>query len=238
MAKSLFSLPCLAVGFAIAVLGATSTNARAVAIDASYRGFYLDNGFHTDGFDGYLTGWDGNEYRSFFVFEIPLLSEPALAGSLRLWMPPGSFFSTLPSEPLTLWSISTAVPDLIASHDVDSPEGEAIFADLGSGDVFGTAIVSNPGIAGTYLHITLNENALAAIHAAQETQFAIGASFSSVNVGGDPSIGFLNTATGDGDNTGPTAAQLSLVPEPGTAMLFVLAVCGLVLVRRRLSPRH
>lgn len=226
--RSLLLAP-LAVFTSLVVFLSSPTVANATILDVESRGFYLEDGFHTTDFDGYLTGFQGVEFRSFFVFRIPLLSEPAMSASLRLWMPPGSFASNKPSEPLTVWSVETAIDILVEPHD-PGETGEEIFADLGEGTAYGTSIVTSPGENGNYLYITLNEDALAMINAAQENQLiAFGISLPEVNKEGE-SIAFQNTATGDG--VGAWGAQL-VIPEPTVLLLFGASVFGLLLLRRR-----
>lgn len=203
---------------------------RAEEADAVSRGFYLDSGFHTEFYDGFLTGWDGTEYRSFFVFNIPVLEEAATGATLRLWMPPGSFVSDQPDETYTVWSVVTPIIDLEAGHSA-GVVGQGIFDDLGSGVSFGSAVVSDPGVDGAYLFISLNQAAVDAINAAQGSQLAIGGSFTTLITGSNPEMGFLNTSTGDGVDA--SGARLTIVPEPGAAVLFGLSATAILVFSRR-----
>lgn len=229
---------CQAVfaGCAVVILllcGSGSATAQPTDVNASARGFYLDDGFNTEFYDGYNTGWEGVEYRSYFVFDIPTFSEEVTSATLRLWMPADSFLSPEASETISLWSVSTSVASLVSSHNPGA-EGLAIFEDLGGGTNFGSATISDPGPGGSYLFISLNQDALDAIVAAQGSQLAIGGALANL-AKTNSEIGFLNTATPDDEpTTGPTAARLTVVPEPNVAVLFGLSMgVVLYLVSRR-----
>lgn len=227
MTKLTKSLGCVAALFTASFFGAAAS-ADAQTFDMSARGFYLSVGFNTD-FDAYLTGWDGGiEYRSFFVFDIPELTEAAEGATISLWMPIGGYASSQSFETISLWSVETTVPELLEYHEF-TPEGIAIFDDLGSGVSYGSGQVSATE-TGTYFTITLTAAGVEALNNSENGQLAIGASMTSGS-GASTSMAFQNTSTGDGVDA--SGAQISVVPEPTTVALLGLSAGALLFFRKR-----
>jgi hypothetical protein len=233
--RSLFSPSKLAAGSRVMALILAFTGA-AMSENAEYRGLYNESGYHDSSFDGYYSGWDGAEFRSFFVFNIPALTV-ATSATLTLWNPQFSYFSVDPSETYTLWSVETDIDALVANQE----NAEGIFDDLGSGVEFGSINITASD-DGTYLIINLNEAAIQAINAAaaetdpEKRKLAIGGSVTSLTKGNDAEVIFDGTYTNPGDsNTGPTAARLTInpVPEPTTAVLLGLSAGAVLFFRRR-----
>lgn len=237
MTKLTKSLGCVAAMFTASFFG-TASSADAQTFDVTARGFYMSNGFHTAFYDGYLTGWDGGlEYRSFFVFDIPELTETAEGATLSLWMPVGGYSSDQSFETLALWSVETSISSLVANYEEPTPESEAIYTDLGSGTSFGSTQVTATE-TGAYFTVTLTSAGVAALNAAQGSQIAIGASITSLTYGPNPQQVFLNSDTNPSNpNSDGKAAQISVVPEPTTVALLGLSAGAILFFRRRSSAR-
>jgi len=235
MTKLTKSMGCVAALFAASFFGAASADAQ--TFDVTARGFYIASGFHTADFNAYLTGWDGvSEYRSFFVFDIPELTEAAEGATLSLWMPIGGYSSDQTFETISIWSVETSVSDLITSYDPGA-EGIAIYNDLGTGTSYGSTQVTATE-AGVYFTITLTSEGVAALNAAQGSQLAIGASVTSLTAGPNPEQVFLNSETNESNpNSDGKAAQISVVPEPTTVALLGLSAGALLFFRRRSQAR-
>lgn len=237
MTKLTKSLGCVAAVLTASFFGPASS-ADAQTFDVTARGFYMSDGFHTADFDAYLTGWDGgtSEYRSFFVFDIPELTEVAEGATLSLWMPVGGFLSDQTFETISIWSVETSVSSLVASHGAGA-EGIDIYNDLGSGTNYGSTQVTATE-TGVYFTVTLSSEGVAALNAAQGSQIAFGASVTSLASGPNPELVFLNSETNESNpNSGGKAAQVSVVPEPTTVALIGLSAGAVLFFRRRSAAR-
>jgi PEP-CTERM motif len=129
-------------------------------------------------FTNYQAGFDGfndnplSEVRNFFAFDLSGLTGPVTNATL-----------TIPSNPFgigyentsggasityTNWDVSTSVDDL-----TNGTNGLSTFADLGSGEKFGSVSIGPDDLVTT---VTLDAAALDALSAAEGKEFAIGGS--------------------------------------------------------------
>jgi hypothetical protein len=230
-----------------AILSFTILSACADVITTSERGWYRDDGVHETANDNYVTGEIAvlayNEYRSFFVFDVPTQTEPIRGGVLRLFNPSSTapepytngYLSTDLTETLTLFDVSTPTSTL-----VDGTGGLSAFEDLGTGNIFGQLVV-NRDMNGSFIEVALNSAGLSALDAAQGGTFVIGAALITLDLGispitllREPEYVFGNTGNINNiPSDGATSLLIAAVPEPSS--LIVLSPFALLILRRRRS---
>jgi hypothetical protein len=140
-------------------------------------------GGHYDNLGGqistnYQAGFDGfnnnplSEVRNYFAFDLSSLTGAITSATLTIPSNPFGigYNNTSGSDSITYtnWDVSTSVDDLM-----DGTNGLSTFADLGSGEKFGSALVHQGDLVTT---VTLDAAALEDIAAAEGQQFAIGGS--------------------------------------------------------------
>jgi len=163
-------------------------------------------GFHSPTNNNYYVG---GQYRNFFVFDLSGISGPVKRATLRIVNPSG----TQGNLTYTLFDVSTPISALTAGG-----LGLAgIQDDLGTGNSYGCAAISNPNASP--ISINLNNNGVSAIQGALGSSIAIGGSYPSEYIfgfsGGDPAavqlvleIGQVNVLT-VGPNQGNHAVDMA-----------------------------
>ena len=174
-------------------------------INTTNTGWFTDAGLHSGGNRNYAVGSDGaNDHRDFFGFDVgtgATSAQIALGNDLAS----GLFLDAgVTSVTFTLYDVSTAL------NTVQSYADPSIYADLGSGVVYGSVTVSGPT---ALVVIDLNQAGVDAINAA-------GLSGESFFVGGALTENFGGA-----------------VPEPATWALMIggFGLAGVALRRRRLA---
>ncbi len=228
---------------AVLLVCATAQNAAAITIDATDRGWYGDNGVHNTSVLNYLAGdCDGgtcvagtntgiDDFRNFFVFDLSGVTGPITAATLILHNTDGTtqfpnfvgFFSDVGSETYLVNEVSTSIASLIAGTG-----GVAAFTDLGIGATFGT-FTATSAANGTFVEINLNSAAIAAMNLASGL-FAFGGSITTLNGFPDEETLF---AFSDAGNLSDTQLELTVVPEPSTALLLAAGISLLGALRGR-----
>ncbi len=231
---------------AVLLLCATPQNAAAITIDAPDRGWYGDNGTHNTSVLNYLAGdCDGgtcvagtntgiDEFRNFFVFDLSGVTGAIVAATLRLDNTDGTaqfpgnvgFFSDTGSETYLVSEVSTAIASLIAGTG-----GVAAFGDLGSGTSYGSFTATSAD-NGTFVEIALNSAGIAALNLASGL-FAFGGAITTLNGFPDEETLF---AFSDSGLLSDTQLELTVVPEPSTALLLAAAIALLGALRTRRTP--
>ena len=172
--------------------------------------------------------------RSYHIFDIPELNPGQTIGSavLRVSHPENSYSSPNPQETVSFFEVGTDTL-ILRNPDESQPDSvlDAIFGDLGSGASYGS-FVATAASDGTVEEILLNAAALAALQASSGGEWVVGAALSSIG-----EIGFgVEEQVFKRSETIPDVASelvLTIVPEPGTALLFSLGLIGLALPGRR-----
>lgn len=153
------------------------------SVEASFTGWWDQTGSHSASNPNYIAGICGSsdgcfgndtDHHNFFVFNIP--SGTYSTATLRIYNPGvvnGDFADgyICPCGSLTYqsWDVTTGIADLEATGS-----GQVgIYDDLASGILYGWVAVTAAS-DGTYVDITLNADALAAINAAAGAQWAVG----------------------------------------------------------------
>ncbi len=227
-----FLVGAISLAFSMSVLADTT-------LTAVGGGWFTNAGEHLQYNDNYSVGGgaDGYTRNNYFVFDLSGVAGPITAATLRIFNPsaPGSpgypfgYTSADPTETYGLFDVSTPATDLGVElgYGVGSLMGQAIFADLGSGQSFGATTVSLAD-NGHYVNISLNAAGLAALNAGGGL-FSIGGSITTLDSVVNPESLFVS---GYLSSVGPRVPQLviSSVPEPSqSALLLVgLALVGLV----------
>jgi hypothetical protein len=168
------------------VMGAIQTNV--VTVDAFDSGSYDERGNtnrrDTDYYTGYTPDWywDPNawgEHRSYFAFDLSELTENDEILDAQFNVYAADWYSSMAYETLKLSEVTTPVNTLVAG----APGSVNIFDDLGDGTIFSLRDVWYTETSQN-ISIDLNADAIAAIHAANGQQFALGGALTSLDYDG------------------------------------------------------
>jgi hypothetical protein len=118
----------------------------------------------------------GEEFRSFFNFDLSSITGTITSAELRLGYDRFGFSSPGPTETLGIFDVTTSIPALVAGSG-----GLSAFADLGSGTLYGSAVLPTSNPADGTASITLNTSALAGLNAEQGGQFAVGGALTALS---------------------------------------------------------
>jgi hypothetical protein len=146
-------------------------------LQAVFTGFYA-NGVHDPINQNYFVGTGPSiniVHNNFFVFDLSDIAFPISTAVLSVFNP--LFFGTSPAIYST-WDVTTPIPDLEALHPNPNPS-LSIMDDLGSGIFYGSTLVGDFS-NNMQINVALNLNAMAALNAAEGSDFAIGGTLSSV----------------------------------------------------------
>ncbi len=185
-----------------------------VVLPAQDQGWYDSNGHHDAGNDNYFCG-DGvaaAPLRNWFVFNIPLLSQPVTSAELRV----NTFGINTPtgSETYELREVTTPAGGLMAGGSGLT----SIFDDLGDGPVYGSQIVLS-GAANNYITIPLNAAFISNLTAAAGGTISVGGQLTSLDGLNNNEYLFGSSGAGSPSNR---SVQLHLTYSNGNALTFVL----------------
>lgn len=226
--------------FTTAVLGIATltTSVLAQVVIASHAGQYNSLGDYAGG-THYVTGAFEGEYRSFFVFNLPVFSTPIVSATLEVFnfggsddIPPG-FYSENGPETLSFFNFSGSIPNLLSGGTGLT----STFADLGSGPLYGSIPVSDAS-NGQYVSLFLNATFLTDLNAASGQAIALGGALTSLLDPNGYEFIFGNT---DLLSATPavrltltsSTAPVSAIPEPATYALAAVGLLGVMIARRR-----
>ena len=211
--------------------------------DPFSRGWYDGTGFHSRnlGFtDNYFAGCNGEEFRNFFIFTLPVLApgESISGVSLALYAPPsdgsdpGGYHSPDPTETYQLFSIDGTSNAALRAGGTGLT---GIFADLGTGISYSAGTVMSPASRGTDVIIPLNAAFLAYAMTNLGGEISLGGAVTSLNpMNLEETEGVFGDSGGVGLNQ--TRLIVDTVPEPSATALLLLG--GAFYVRRRSLRTH
>jgi hypothetical protein len=223
-----------------------SSSLSAQLITASGAGYYTSDGDHDSSNTFYIAGASGLEVRSFFVFNLPVFTQPIVSAKMEIfnnaagepWFVPG-YLSGDATETLSLFKVSTPVSTLLAN----ATGAVSIFNDLGNDPTpYGSLSVSsaNDGSYVTFSTVTstLSASFLSDLNGASGNAFAIGAAITSISdVTGFESIFSASDLTSANPAVRltlvPSSAPVTAVPEPAMYGFTCAAFLGLLVLRRR-----
>jgi hypothetical protein len=196
--------------FGAACLASAANAQSTVTLDAIERGWYDETGFHLPPNTSYLCGdgrgpscgCAGGDYRDFFVFDLTGITRTIQRARLLLWLPDTGFVSGEGSELYELFDVTTDIDELTGGG------GTEAHADLGSGVSYGSRAIT-PADRGTFVEISLNDEALARLNATAGP-FAIGGTIRTLDL-------FANDEYVFGDTHHLPLAFTQLVVQTGCA---------------------
>jgi hypothetical protein len=210
-----------------------TTVAAPLTLDALDSGHYNPGGIHAINIQNHLTGvFAGTELRSFFAFDLSSVNGTITSATMRLFNPfvsqfqPG-YSSPDPAETLNIYDVSTPAAEIIAGA------GRAAgFADLGSGTLYGTRVMSAAD-NGTVVEIVLNNAALTGLNSS-DGLFVLGGALGSLGTG-DQFVFGHSMAAFVPDHTRQLVLDVASpeIPEPSTIGLAAAGLLLLITLRNR-----
>lgn len=206
--------------------------ADVITINATYRGWYLNDGYHSISNPNYATGegdFGGEYFNNFFAFDLSGVSMDIGGAQLLLPVPTtnsAGYVSPDATETLGIFEVSTSYWSVVTSHN-SGAEGQAIFSDLGSGTSYGSAVASEAS-EGTSLIVDLNSAAVNDLNGRSSGEFVFGGTIMTLGSPGKEQL--------FGWTVGSHVPQLRLspTPEPSTlAALLGMSLTGLAIRYRR-----
>ena len=188
------------------------------------QGWWSDTSSNEFITDNYFTGFSINgEHRSYFSFDLSLLSQEVISASLELRR--FNCFSSEEQETLGLFDVSTTAAILNNKNGVNA----LIYEDLGTGTSYGEFEISVDGLSTDILSFDLNDSFIADINNAAGGWLSVGGRLLTP---GSPSGGGEGVFGNSHIEDGVQRLVVEVIPEPLT--LFLFGVGGLALVRRRI----
>lgn len=153
--------------------GATTT----ATLNATGRGWYSQAGYHDAGNSNYVAGTNTNppydQYRDFFVFDLSGVTGATISSATLRAPNPNAARGT---GTYALHAVSTAISSLTASQAAGAT-GEAIYADLGDGTVYGSFDVTTTNQTTNPVDVTINAAGLAALNSSEGGSIAFGGDY-------------------------------------------------------------
>jgi hypothetical protein len=229
-------LRTLVLPFTLLACIAAPAPAAPIIKNFTVKGSFSSGGLNNAAFNAapgnILVGQSSQEtHRNYFVFDLTGVTDNVTTAQLVVNSPFGSYISPDLTETWTIFDYTSAIA--ILQNQNSSSVGA--YNDLGSGNAYGSAIVSeaSEGIPNgpTFpVVIDLNATAIADINAARGGNFALGGALTTIN-GPDSQLFFAFSS-----NDEPAQLILNPIPEPGPVLL--LSVLSALPLARRRRPRR
>jgi hypothetical protein len=178
-----------AAGLVAAVMLPAAAVAADTVVPATATGHYYSVGSHTSTNPNYYAG-QSEDYRlrNYFVFNMVGLPSPICTATLEAGNPPEG--GDPPGGTYSLYEVTTPIVDLTSTY-APGPEGQAIYADLADGTVYGSVTLSDSQVSQNPISVDLNSYGTAALNRALAVgSFAVGGDFaSSGHIFGDTPFG-------------------------------------------------
>ena len=181
--------------------------------DAVDRGWYAEDGTHHPTNLNYIVGncascAGGDTFRNFFVFDVDALGGLVTGATLALENP-YNHVSPDASETYQLFEVSTETPFLL-----DASAGASAFADLGSGDVYGSYELTGAD-GGSLVQVPLSGTGLVALNEGTAGgEFVVGGAITTLDA--DPSNHEVSFSSGSPVHC---ISQMQFEVEPAWAWL-------------------
>lgn len=209
----------LLVFIILCILGlARSAEADTIVVTALDSGWYRSRASgidHTPSIRNFIVGGslDDTEYRNFFLFNIPTITQPILSATFKAYVEiDGVGISNVTQVGTwTLFDVTTNLAQLLSGS---TPE--LTFNDLGSGTVYGSMDFTVNDRGKTF-SVAFNEAGRSVIESTSGL-LALGGAVTTLSPGTTELL-----FSGSGDHSMPRL-ELELVPEPATFWLVLLGV--------------
>ena len=185
-AEGMVGLVALLAAATTAVVGTSVPAALATppaGVVATATGWFDQTGFHDALNDNYSVGnvtpLPAGRLRNFFVFDLSGVTGDVVSVTLSA----ANYGGVGPPATLTLYDVATPAATLTAT----ATGATGVFADLGSGTVYGSLAVANPNASP--LSVPFNPSGVTAVQAAAGRTFAIGGDYAPAAVVADSVFG-------------------------------------------------
>jgi hypothetical protein len=229
----------LVMGVGLSCAGGQALGAVVVDVPATVQGIFTafgqNNKAHNAGLGNVQIGWfptGGGEFRADFVFDLSGVAPAGMivtGATMTIAMPFNGYLSPDATETMTLFDVDPAFLAVLTDEDTPVSGRTDIFADLGSGAVYGERVIQSTEVGGALIDTALSGAPfLANVNDAIGGRFAIGAAVTSFQ--GNAARQTVFAFSGYGNR-----AVLSLtfdVPAPGVGAVAGMA-CLLAGRRRR-----
>ncbi len=220
-------------------VSASTARADTVVLDAVDSGIWNEDGAHNAAIKGYFVGTSSSgRNRNYFVFDLSGVTGLITDAALQVFNPAGGFAVGSPSASVTynVYDVTTPIPLLQTTIFGSVLVGEPIFADLGSGVLYGSRAVSVAD-NNTVINLSLNAAAVTALNNAGGGLFAFGGRLLPDGTAITPFGLFIGTEFNPGSRQ--LVLTTTAVPEPATMILLGTGLASVgAAVRKRRKARN
>lgn len=219
-----------------AFIVSTSVNAESITIWSSDNGWYKYDGTHFPDNNNIITGQTkadafspGEEYRSFLYFDLSSISGYTVTSATVTYVAGnGNIGDGGSTETIELYDVSSDVSNLLSGG------GVSVFADLGTGNSYGSVVIdaSTGYVPMPEVSVNLNTTALTDLNlllSGVGTDFAIGTALTSI----DGNINETLWGSSDLQSAASLTLQVNAIPIPAAIWLFGSGLLGLIGIARR-----